>query len=96
MQTDSSKIQSQTDIDVYLISVQMTSEKLTVLSSNCSEFSFDLIAPQIFYTEISYDEYTSEYRYLSTSDVVQLWDKRNVIFHEASKECYMFHETTGH
>ena len=25
-----------------------------------------------------------------------LWDKRNVIFHEASKECYMFHETAGH
>ena len=27
---------------------------------------------------------------------MQLWDKRNIIFHEASKECYMFHETVGH
>ena len=79
-----------------MILVQRTSEKLTVSSSNSSESSFNLIAPQRFYAEITYDEYTSEYRYLSAGDVVQLWDKRNVIFHEASKECYMFHETADH
>ena len=45
---------------------------------------------------VTYDEHTNEYRYLSTSNVVQLWDKGNVIFHEASKECYMFHKTVGH
>ena len=67
------------------------------LSSDSSESSFDLVVLQRFYTEITYDEYTSEYRYLSTGDILQLWDKRNVIFHEASKECYyMFHETAGH
>ena len=67
-----------------------------MLSSHSSESSFDLIVPQRFYAEISCDEYTSEYIYLSTGDVMQLWDKRNVIFHKASKECYMFHETTNH
>ena len=79
-----------------MIQVQMTSEKLTVLSSDSSESSFDLIAPQRFCTEISYDEYTSEYRFPSIGDVVQLWDKRNVIFYESSKECYLFHEAMGH
>ena len=79
-----------------MIQVQRTSQKLTVLSSDSSESRFDLIYLQRFYTEISYDEYSSEYRYLSTGDVVQLSDKRNVIFHETSKECCMFHETTGH
>ena len=57
-----------------MIPVQRTSEKLIVLNSNSSESSFDLVAPQRFYVEITYDEYTSEYRYLSTGDV-QLWDK---------------------
>ena len=27
---------------------------------------------------------------------MQLWDKRNVIFPEATKECYIFHETVDH
>ena len=65
------------------------------MSSDSSKSGLDLVTLQRFYAEISYDEYTSEYRYLSTGDIVQLWDKRNVIFHEASKECYMFHKTTG-
>ena len=67
-----------------------------VLVSDSSKSSFDHIAMQGFYIEITYDKYTSEYRYLSTGDVVQLWDMRNVIYHEASKECYMFHKTAGH
>ena len=43
---------------------------MRVLSSDSSESSFDLIAPQRFYTEILYGEYTSEYRSQSTGDVV--------------------------
>ena len=65
------------------------------LGSNSSECSFCYMVAQRFYAEITYDEYTSEYRYLSIGDVVQLWDKRNLIFHEATKDCYMFHETVG-
>ena len=95
-QGDSDKIGSQTDIDVYMMPVQSTSDKLTALGSNGSESSFYLIILQRFYTEILYNEYTSEYGYLSTGDNVQLCNKRIVIFHEASKECYMFHETTSH
>ena len=94
MQGDSDKIWSQIDTDVYMIPVQRTSGKLTVLGISSWESSFDLIDPQRFNTEILYNEYFSEYRYLSTGDIVQLWDKINVIFHEASKECYMFYETT--
>ena len=67
-----------------------------VIGNDSSASNFDHIAPQRFYAGITYDTYTSEYRYLSTDDVVQLWNKRNVIFHEASKECYMFHKTPGH
>ena len=69
-QGDTNKIGSQTDVDVYMVLVQRTSDKLTVLSSDSSESSFDLIILQRFYTEISYDEYASEYRYLSTGDIV--------------------------
>ena len=46
------------------------------LGSDFSNWSsLDHITLQRFYTEILYDEYTSEYRYLSTGDIVQLWDK---------------------
>ena len=62
MQGDSDRIGSQTDADVYMIPVQRTSEKLTVLSSDSWDSSFDLIVPQRFYAEISYNGYTSEYR----------------------------------
>ena len=79
-----------------MIPVQITSGKLTALSSDSSETSFNHAIPQRFHAEISYNEYSSEYRYLSTGDIVQLWDRKNVIFHEVSKECYMFHKTTGH
>ena len=57
---------------------------MTVLSSDSTESSFGLMVPQRFHAEISYNGYTSEYRYLSMGDVVQLWDKSNIIFHEAS------------
>ena len=96
MQGNNNKIGSQTDVDVYMIPVQSTSDKLTGLSSDSSESSIDPIILQRFNAEILYYEYTSECRCLSSSDVVQLWDKRNMIFHEASKECYMFHATTDH
>ena len=95
MQGDIGKISSQTDIEIYMIHVSRILEKSMALGSNSSESSFGHIAPQRFYAEVTYDEYTSEYRYLSTGDV-QLWDKRNIILHEATKECYMFHETAGH
>ena len=75
MQGDSNKIGSQTDIDVYMIPVQRTSEKFTVMSSNSSESRINLVDSQRFYAEISYDEYTSEFRHLSTGDV-QLRDKK--------------------
>ena len=64
MQGDSNKIGLQMDVDVYMIPVQSTSDKLTALSSNSLESSFDLTIPQRFYAEISCDEYTSEYSYL--------------------------------
>ena len=94
-QGDSDKRGSQIDIDVYMIPVQSTSDKLTTLSINSLESSFHLTVLQRFYAKISYNEYTSEYRYLCSGDVVQLWGKRNVIFHETSKKCYMFLNTTG-
>ena len=83
------------DVEIYMIPVSMTSEKPLVLGSDSSESSFGHIAPQRFHTEVTYDEDTSEYRYLTSGDVVQLWDKRNIILHEATKECDMFHETVG-
>ena len=87
---------SQIDVDIYMIPVLRISENSMALGSNSSESSFGHIAPQRFYADVKYDEYMSEHRYLSTGVVEQLWDKRNIIFHEATKECYIFHETVGH
>ena len=57
-QGDRDKIGSQTDTEIYKIPVSRTSEKPMVLGSNSSEFSFGHIAPQKFYAEVTYDEYT--------------------------------------
>ena len=65
IQGDSNKIVSQTDVDVNIIPVQSTSDKLTALSSDSSESSFDLLILQSLYAEILCDEYTSEFRYLN-------------------------------
>ena len=96
MQGDNDKLGSQTDIDIYMVSVPRTSEKSISLGSNNSESSFGHMVPYRFYAKVTYDEYTSEFRYLSTGGVVQFWDKRNIIFHKVTKECYMFHKTVGH
>ena len=79
-----------------MMQVPRNSEKSKVLGSDSSDSSLDHMVPWRFYSKVTYDEHTNEYRYLSTSDVVQLWDKRNIIFHEASKVYYLFHKTVGH
>ena len=79
MQGDSDKIGSQTDVEIYMIPVSRTSVKPMALGSDSSQSSFGDIAPWRFYAKVTYDEYTSEYRYLSTGDALQLWDKRNII-----------------
>ena len=61
----------QTDVDIYMVPVPRTSEKSMALHSDSSESSLDHMVPQRFYAKVTYDEYTSECRYLSTGDVVQ-------------------------
>ena len=51
-QEDSNKIGSQTDIDVFMIPVQSTSDKLTALSNNSLESRFDHAILQRFHSEI--------------------------------------------
>ena len=53
-----------------MIPVQSTSAKLTALSSDSSESSLNHAILQRFHAEISYDEFTSEYRFLSNDDIV--------------------------
>ena len=55
-----------------MVPVPRTSENSMPLGSNSSESSFGHMVPQTFYAEVTYGEYTSEYRYWSTGDVVQL------------------------
>ena len=45
-----------------------------------------------FFSEITYDRYSDEFRYIPTVDYVWLWDDRNIIYHEASRKCYQFHK----
>ena len=65
MQGDSDKLGSQADVDIYMIQVPRTSEKPVALGSDSSNSSFGHMVPQRFYSKVTYDEYTSEYRYLS-------------------------------
>ena len=51
--------------------------------------------PTQFFSEITYDKDSDEFRYISTGDYVRLWDDRNVIYHEASRKCYQFHNATN-
>ena len=86
MQGDRDKIGSQTDIEIYVISVLRTSERPMALGSNSSESSFGHIAPQRFYAEVTYDDYT----YLNTGDVVQMWDKRKFFMKQLKNAtCFM-------
>ena len=48
-----------------MILVPRTSEKSMAWGSNSSECDVSHIVPQTFYAEVTYDEDTSEYRYLS-------------------------------
>ena len=32
---------------------------------------------------------------IATGDYVRLWDDRNVLYHEVSRKCYQFHNTTN-
>ena len=53
-----------------------------------------MILTQVF-SEVMYDKDLDEFRYIPTGDSVRLWDDRNVIYHEASRKCYQFHNATN-
>ena len=51
--------------------------------------------PTQFFSKIKYDRDSDEFRYIPTRDYVRLWDDRNIIYHEASRKCYQFHNATN-
>ena len=53
------------------------------------------MTPVQFFSKITYDKDSDEFRYIPTGDYVRLWHDRNVIYHEASRMCYQFHNTTN-
>ena len=48
-----------------------------------------------FFSEITYDKDSDEFRYIPTRDYVRLWDDRNAIYHEAVRKCYQYHNATN-
>ena len=67
----------------------------STLESEKSESNLIQMIPSQFFSEITYDRGSDEFRYIPTRDHVRLWDDRNVIYHEASRKCYQFHNTTN-
>ena len=59
--------------------------------SNKSELDMTQMILTQFFSEIMYDRYSDEFRYIPTKDHVRLWGDRNIICHEASRKCYLFH-----
>ena len=51
--------------------------------------------PTGFFSEIMYDKDLDKFRYIPTRDYVKLWDDRNVIYHEATRKCYQYHNATN-
>ena len=48
-----------------------------------------------FFSEITHNKDLDEFRYIPTRNYVQLWDDRNVIYHEATRTCYQYHDATN-
>ena len=42
-----------------------------------------------------YDKYSDEFMYIPTGNYVRLWNDRNVIYHEATRECYQYLKATN-
>ena len=53
---------------------------------------YDLTDPNMIFSKITYDKDLDEFRYIPTGDYVRLWDDRNVIYHEATRKCYQYHD----
>ena len=51
--------------------------------------------PTQFFSKITYDKDLDEFRYIPTGYYVRLWDDRNVIYHEATRKCYQYYNTTN-
>ena len=51
-----------------------------------------LMIPTRFFSEITYDKDSDEFSYIPTGDYVRLWDDRDVIYHEATRKCYQYHD----
>ena len=52
-----------------------------------------MILTQLF-SKVTYDKDSNEFRYILTRDYVRLWDDRNVIYYEATRKCYQYHDAT--
>ena len=50
--------------------------------------------PTLFLCEITYYRDSDKFRYIPTRDYVRLWDDSTVIYPEASRKCYQFHNAT--
>ena len=49
----------------------------------------------MIFSEITYDKDLDKFRYIPTRDYVRLCDHRNVIYHEATRNCYQYHNATN-
>ena len=62
--------------------------------SHTSESNMIQMIPTQFFSEITYDRGSDEFRYIPTGFCVRLWDDRNTIYRKASRKYYQFHNAT--
>ena len=63
--------------------------------SDKSELNMTQMIPTQFFSKIKYDKDFDEFRYIPTRETVRLSDDRNIIYHEATRKCYQYHDTTN-
>ena len=67
----------------------------STLESDKSELTMARMVLTQFFSKVTYDNDSEEFRYTPTGQNVRLWDDRNIIYHEASRKCYQFQNATS-
>ena len=83
------------DAEYMIPSRENTKFQGSTSESDKSELNITWMIPMQFFPKITHDKDSDEFRYIPTGDYVRLWDDRNVIYHEAARKCYQYHDATN-
>ena len=93
---DSYTLEHQPDNTEYMVpSRENTKFWGSTSESDKSELNMTQMIPTQFFSEIMYDKDWDEFRYIPARYCARMWDNRNIIYHEAIRKCYQYHDATN-